>query len=159
MATQQTISSIQQTLDQFIQTLQELPEDIIRLKPTEAEWSIMEIVCHVLEAVPYWMNQIEKIKAAPEDLWGRNHLDEARNAAVNAADSRTVAQVLKELQELKQQVASELGSLDEATLNIVSTSKNPNFGTKPISFIVDHLIVEHVSKHFGQVQRNLSKIL
>jgi uncharacterized damage-inducible protein DinB len=156
--TQPSIESIKQSIDKMIGTVSGLSEEMIRRKPSEDEWSIMQIICHVLEAVPYWLGEIAKIKAQPGELWGRNHLQEARLAAVADTDRWTVDDVLKELTVLKSQVENELSLLDKDTLAIESASRNPNFGTKPISFIIDHLIDEHVSKHYGQMERNLSKI-
>lgn len=155
---QPSIESIKQSIDKMIETVSRLPEETIRLKPGEDEWSIMQIICHVLEAVPYWLGEIAKIKAQPGELWGRNHLQETRLAAVADTDRWTVDDVLEKLNDLKSQVEKELSLLDKETLAIESASRNPNFGTKPISFIVDHLIDEHVSKHYGQIERNLSKI-
>lgn len=142
----------------MIDTVSGLSENTIRWRPSEDEWSIMQIVCHVLEAIPYWMEEVAQIKVHPGELWGRNHLQEARLAAVTETDKRTIDEVLTELTALKAQVDTELNRLDQEVLAIESTSRNPNFGTKPISFIVDHLIVEHASKHCGQIERNLSKL-
>lgn len=155
---QQSIESVQQSIDKMICTVLELSEETIRWNPSEDEWSIMQILCHVVEAVPYWLSEIAQIKAQPGELWGRNHLQEARLAAVTDTDKRSVEDVLKELQSVKSQVEKELGTLNKDTLAIEATSRNQNFGTKPISFIVDHLIVEHVNKHYGQIERNLSKL-
>ena len=151
------IRSVHKSLDQIIETAEGLSEDIIRKKPSEEEWSIMQILCHVLEVGPYWMGEIEKIKENPQIKWGRGLNDEARLEAVNTTDSRSVSEVLAGLRSLKTELAGRLEKLDEDTLQIEAESKNPNFGTKPVSFIVDHLIVEHIAKHYGQINRNLSK--
>jgi len=155
---QPAIQSVQKSLDQMIKTTNAHSEETIRWKPSEEEWSIMEILCHVLEAIPYWIGEINQLKANPGTEWGRNHLQQARLDAVAAADQRTVEEIVKELTSLKDQIEAELGSLDSETLAAEAPSRNPNFGTKPISFIVNHLIVDHASKHFGQIQRNLSKL-
>ncbi|NSL51400.1 DinB family protein [Calidifontibacillus erzurumensis] len=158
MTIQESIQSVQKSLDKIIETVENLSEDIIRKNPTPEEWSIMQIICHVAEAVPYWIGEIENIKAAPGTEWGRHFTHAGRLAAVTNTEARAVSDVVNELKALRPLVEEKLGGLDEATLAIESPSRNPNFGTKPISFIVDHLIVEHVSKHFGQIQRNLSKL-
>ncbi|NYE04404.1 putative damage-inducible protein DinB [Bacillus niacini] len=154
----QSIQLVQHTIDKMVETVSGISEDTIRRKPSDDEWSIIQIICHVLEAIPYWMKDISQIKKYPEELWGRNHLQEARLAAIEKTDNRTIDEVLKELIALKTQVEMEFSTLDPGILAIESTSRNPNFGTKPISFIVDHLIVEHASKHYGQIKRNLSKL-
>jgi uncharacterized damage-inducible protein DinB len=157
-AIQPAIESVQQSLNQMIETTNSLSEETIRWKPSDEEWSIMEILCHVLEAIPYWIGEINQLKANPGTEWGRNHLQQARLDAVAAADQRTVEEIIKNLTSLKDQIEVELGSLDSDTLAAEAPSRNPNFGTKPISFIVNHLIVEHARKHVGQIQRNLSKL-
>ena len=43
----------------MIGTVTRLSEETIRWKPSEEEWSIMQILCHVVEAVPYWLGEIE----------------------------------------------------------------------------------------------------
>jgi uncharacterized damage-inducible protein DinB len=154
----QSIQLVQHTIEKIVETVSGLSEDTIRWKPSDDEWSIIQVICHVLEAIPYWMKEISQIKEHPEELWGRNHLQEARLAAIEKTDNRTIDEVLKELIALKTQVEMELSTLDPGILAIESTSRNLNFGTKQISFIVDHLIVDHASKHYGQIKRNLSKL-
>ena len=63
------------------------------------------------------------------------------------------------LKGLKQQISDRLGNLSEAQLEAENPHRNfEKFGNKPVSFIIDHFIEEHVDKHYGQVQRNLSKL-
>ncbi|KEF40206.1 DinB superfamily [Schinkia azotoformans MEV2011] len=158
MTIQESIQSVEKSLDQIIETVEGLSEEIIRKHPVPEEWSIMQIICHVEEALPYWLAEIDNIKAAPGTEWGRHFTHAGRLAAVDAAETRAVSDVISELKAMKPFVSEKLAELDEATLAVESPSRNPNFGTKPIFFIVDHLIVEHASKHFGQIQRNLSKL-
>lgn len=158
MTIQESIVSVEKSLDQIIEIVEGLSEEIIRKNPVPEEWSIMQIICHVEEALPYWIGEIENIKAAPGTEWGRHFTHAGRLAAVDAAETRAVSDVIAGLKSIKPFVAGKLAELDEATLAIESPSRNPNFGTKPVFFIVDHLIVEHASKHFGQIQRNLSKL-
>jgi hypothetical protein len=54
-------------------------------------------------------------------------------------------------------VQTTLSSLSEDDLNIESPSRNPRFGTKPMSFIVDHLLVEHLDTHLKQIRRNVQQ--
>jgi uncharacterized damage-inducible protein DinB len=157
LSVKDSIQSIHQSIDQVIQKTEGLSDDVIRWNPSEDEWSIMQILCHLVEAVPYWLNEIEQLLESPGKEWGRGLQDEARLAAVSNIDSRSLSVVLKELEALKPQVEQVLATLNEEKLNIESPSRNPRFGTKPISFIVDHLLVEHVSKHDSQIERNLSK--
>ncbi|WKB36081.1 DinB family protein [Terrilactibacillus sp. S3-3] len=91
---QQSIDSVQRSLEQIIETTKGLTEAIIRKKPSEEEWSIMQILCHVLEVGPYWIGEIKKIQSNPQIKWGRGLKDEARLKAVETTDERSVSDVL-----------------------------------------------------------------
>lgn len=154
----QTISDINLSLDKIIQKVKELETETIQRKPSEDEWSVMQILCHIVEAVPYWLNEIETLIATPGIVWGRGLQDPARLKAVQNTENESVSDVLTELVNLKGQVEKTLSNLNDEMLKQEAPSRNPRFGVKPLSFIVDHLLVEHVEKHYSQIQRNLIKL-
>ncbi|WP_227937424.1 DinB family protein [Alkalihalobacillus deserti] len=158
--TQSNITSVNESIDRIIETVKGLSEETIRWKPTEDEWSIMQIMAHIVEALPYWVDEIEQLVETPGNEWGRNHLHEPRLEAVKpeTVDAISVDEMIKQLEQVKQTVQSGIENLTPEQLAAEATSVNPNFGTKPLSFIIDHLIDQHVNKHEGQIQRNLSKL-
>ncbi|MFP5114013.1 DinB family protein [Bacillaceae bacterium C204] len=155
-----SIQTIQQLLDQVIEKVKGLPDEVLRWNPSEDEWSIMQILSHLVEAVPYWLDEIELLLETPGKEWGRGLQQDARLEAVRKEKVArlSLAEVLSELDQVKTRVEHTLGQLDSKKLSRQAPSRNPRFGTKPISFIVDHLLVEHISKHYGQIERNLSKV-
>ncbi|MFF2288376.1 DinB family protein [Peribacillus butanolivorans] len=155
-----SIQSFQQSIDHILETTANLSEKTIRCNPTEEEWSIMQILSHLAEAIPYWLGEVETVVATPGSKWGRGLQDPARLAAVTDTEKLSVDEVLKQVDELKYKVESGLGKLDEETLSKESPHRNfAKFGNKPVSYIVDHFIDEHVSGHYNQIKRNLSKIM
>ncbi len=104
--------------------------------------------------------KLNQLVETPGKQWGRNHLHEPRLQAVKpeTVDAISVEEIVKELQQVKQTVQAGIENLTAEQLAAEATSVNPNFGTKPLSFIIDHLIDQHVNKHEGQIQRNLSKL-
>jgi uncharacterized damage-inducible protein DinB len=153
----QSIADINLSLDKIIQQVKELETETIQRKHSEEEWSIKQILCHIVEAVPYWLNEIETLIASPGIEWGRGLQDSARLQAVQNTENESLSIVLTELVKLKGQVEKTLSNLNDEMLKQEAPSRNPRFGVKPLSFIVDHLLVEHVEKHYSQIQRNLSK--
>ncbi|KON68154.1 hypothetical protein AKG34_04535 [Peribacillus butanolivorans] len=154
-----SIKSFQQSIDHILETTANLSEKTIRCNPTEEEWSIMQILSHIAEAIPYWLGEVETVVATPGSKWGRGLQDPARLAAVTDTEKLSVDEVLKQVDELKYKVESGLGKLDEETLSKESPHRNfAKFGNKPVSYIVDHFIDDHVSGHYDQIKRNLSKI-
>ncbi|MGE7761069.1 DinB family protein [Peribacillus sp. NPDC097895] len=154
-----SIKSVQQSIDHILETTNKLKEETIRCNPAEDEWSIMQILSHLAEAIPYWLGEVETVVAAPGSKWGRGLQDPARLAAVTDTEQLSVEDVFRQVEALKFKVESVLGELDEETLSQESPHRNfAKFGNKPVSYIVDHFIDEHVSGHYGQIKRNLSKI-
>lgn len=158
--TQKYITSVNESIDRIIETVNGLSEETIRWQPTEDEWSIMQIVAHIIEALPYWIEEIEQLVNTPGKAWGRNHLHEGRLEAVKpeTVDAISVNELLQQLEQVKQTVQTGIENLTVEQLAAEAASVNPNFGTKPLVFIIEHLIDQHVNKHEGQIQRNLTKL-
>ncbi|MDR7079406.1 putative damage-inducible protein DinB [Neobacillus niacini] len=158
--TQMYITSVNESIDRMIETVNGLSEETIRWQPSEDEWSIMQIVAHITEALPYWVGEIEQLVETPGKEWGRNHLHEGRLEAVKpeTVDAISVNELLKELEQVKQTVQAGIEKLTEEQLSAEAASVNPNFGMQTLSFIIDHLIIQHVNKHEGQIQHNLTKL-
>lgn len=157
MDLKEAVKQIHEKTDQIIQVVKTLPEELISWKPAPDVWSIMEILCHIEEATPYWLNELKLVVNTPGFEWGRGLQHEGRLAAVSQASLRLIDDVLTGIAETKQKVQEVLGSLQDEDLNIESPSRNPRFGTRPLSFIVEHLLVEHLDKHLKQIQRNIKQ--
>lgn len=154
---QESIESIQKSASGIVETVGNLPEQVIRWKPAPEVWSILEILCHVEEAVPYWADEIQRVAANPGIEWGRGHQNEARLAAVAASSQRKTKDLLAGIQKSAQKAVVLLAKLRDEDLRIESPSRNPRFGTKPMSFVLDHLLVAHLRGHLGQIQRNIEQ--
>jgi uncharacterized damage-inducible protein DinB len=155
----ESIQHIQQSLHDILIVTKNLSEETIRRKPSEEEWSILQVLSHLVEAVPYWLGEVERVVTEPGSSWGRGLQDPARLAAVTNTDELSVTDILAEVVLLGQKVASGLQGLDTETLKQESPHRNfAKFGAKPVSFIIDHFIEEHVAGHAKQIQRNLTKL-
>ncbi|WP_318509078.1 DinB family protein [Bacillus sp. T3] len=151
--------SIQKSIEQVVQVCKSLPEEVILWKPSEEEWSILQILSHINEAVPYWLNEVKRVIENPGSEWGRGLQDEKRLAAVTNTASLSVESTLKAVEGLEGKVLTELSQLTEEQLIIESPHRNfAKFGNKPVSFIIGHFIDEHLEGHLQQIQRNLSKV-
>ncbi|MCU4766722.1 DinB family protein [Bacillus toyonensis] len=153
------VESIYDSINKIKTILKSLPEEIIRWKPSKDEWSVMQIITHVAEAIPYWAKEISNIKLSNENLWGRGLTDEVRLQAVSEENinRKTVEEVIEQLSSIPITIENVLHTLTDEELHIQAPSRNPRFENKPINFIVNHLIVEHTEKHYKQIERNVSK--
>lgn len=157
--TMDSIHSINQSICDILESVEGLEEKVIRWNPTEEEWSIIQIVSHLNEAIQYWLNEVELVVTKPGSKWGRGLADENRLAAVSNPDKLKIEEELERLKEIPQQVSDRLIGLSEAQLKEKNPHRNfEKFGYQPVSFIINHFLVEHVSNHYIQIQRNLSKL-
>ena len=134
-----------------------LPEPVIAWKPAEDVWSVIEILGHLAEFVPFWTAQALQITRHPEQEWGRTHADLDRLEAVKRAPSRTLADLTQDIQTSVAASAATLRGLSEQAFGTEAPSRNPRWGRKPASFVVDDLLVGHLEKHLCQIQRNATQ--
>ncbi|MEB3101524.1 DinB family protein [Ferviditalea candida] len=149
------MEQINEQIDITLQKARQLNEATIRWKPADNVWSIMEILCHVEEIIPYWLNELSNVVKSPGASWGRGLDHPARLEAVAAADSRSVAEVLQGIEASKQIVNSAFSSMSDADLDIESPHRNPKFGVKPMTFLIDHFLVQHLTNHNQQIDRDI----
>jgi hypothetical protein len=116
----------------------------------------MDNLCHIREFVPFWTGETLRIVQRPSEPWGRDHTDTARLAAVTNTAANRLEDVVADIREAVRRSADALRTLSDEHLAIEATSKNPRWGVKPASFVVDDLLVHHVVKHRGQIRRNVS---
>lgn len=134
--------------------VENLPEAVCTWKPADDVWSVMEILGHVAEFIPFWLGQTLQIIRQPEQAWGRTHADTARLEAVKSAPSRTLAGLCDEIRAGVTAAAATLRGITDAGFGVEAESLNPRWGRKPAAFVVDDLLAAHVEKHLCQIQRN-----
>lgn len=149
--------TLQIIADEILTEVRRLPSDLMTWIPAEGVWSVMDILCHIREFIPFWTDETLRIVREPHEIWGRDHTDARRLAAVTNTASHELEEVLGDIWRTVQRSASTLARLSDADLAIEAMSKNPRWGRKPASFVVDHLLVEHVEKHLGQIRRNVAQ--
>jgi hypothetical protein len=154
------LETFKKSIDDITAVLKNTEEATLYVKPSENEWSAMQIVSHILEAVEFWVADLEALLVVPGAKWGRNHEHVRRLAAV---DENFVSRINKDdairaLLNLVPKLEVALVKVNEEDLVKTAPSYNPNFDGKPLSFLVDHLIVKHVTGHYGQIVRHLEKV-
>ncbi|MBL8206440.1 MAG: DinB family protein [Blastocatellia bacterium] len=157
MSADELAARLEAAADTLLTEVANLPSDLIVWKPADEAWSVMEILCHVAEFVPYWTGQTLQIVQQPGEPWGRTHTDTARLEAVQQAGSHSLSEVMTVIRDGVQKSAATLCGLNQRDLSSEAMSRNPRWARQPASFIVEHLLIEHVEKHRSQVQRNVQQ--
>ena len=145
------------TTDEILAEVQQLPAEVVHWVPAEGVWTVMDNLCHIREFVPFWTGETLRIVRRPSEPWGRDHTDTARLAAVTNTAAYRLDQVVADIHAAVGRSAEALRALSDEQLAVEATSKNPRWGVKPASFVIDDLLVHHVAKHQHQIRRNVSQ--
>ncbi|MEI4769927.1 DinB family protein [Psychrobacillus sp. FJAT-51614] len=153
-------TKVKSIIHQMVSLIETTETSLLYKKPSDEEWSVMQIACHVNEAVEFWVADLEALLIVPGAKWGRNHEHVRRLAAVeeNYVASVSKEQAIDRLQSLIPVTERALGKVQTEDLEKTAPSYNPNFDGKPLSFLIDHLIIKHIDSHLGQMERHLAKI-
>ena len=155
--TKEAAAKLQSISDEILSESRQLPEELIHWRPNKDVWSVMDVLCHIEEFVPYWTAQILAIANRAPGEWGRTHVDPDRLAAVENTAARDREDVERRIRLSVQHSAGAIANLNDADLDIEAPSRNPRWGSKPASFIVDHLLLAHLTNHVGQIRRNAAQ--
>lgn len=152
--------SFEKSINSMVDLISITEAEVLYKKPSEEKWSVMQIATHIIEAIEFWVADLEALLVVPGAKWGRNHEHVRRLAAV---DENYVATVSKEkaierLNSLIPLVNESLAKVQQEDLEKTAPSYNPNFDGKPLSFLINHLIVLHAESHVGQMQRHLELV-
>src|ERR1051325_2746160 len=118
-------SRLQATTDEIIAEARRMPAELINWIPAEGVWSVMDILCHIREFVPFWTGETLRIVRQPNEPWGRDHTDTARIAAVTNTAAFKLEDVLSDIRRAAQRSADELRGLRDTDFDLQATSKNP----------------------------------
>ena len=102
---QQAIKETKIAIEEMIRFVSKLSEETIRWKPSAEEWLIMQVVAHVVEAIPFWLGEINQIRQHSDEVWGRDHTHQGRLEAVQESrvDQLPVEELLQALAQLPEQ--------------------------------------------------------
>ena len=149
-------NKINERINKLVAIAQE-QEEVIQWKPSNEKWSILQVLSHMEEANRFWLQELKRTIANPEIKWGRGFDHKERLAAVADTTNVRTKEVIQKISAFKTVIRQSLIALNDSDLTIEATHKNPKFGTKPLSFLLDHFMVEHLDAHIAQIQRNIEE--
>src|SRR6266851_9533470 len=90
LSVQRSYREIVQLLDGPLATLD---GEKLYLAPVAGEWSIMQNLAHIVEFMPYWADEIEKLVAEPGRNFGRTAQDEVRLRGISEHATDSLASI------------------------------------------------------------------
>jgi hypothetical protein len=119
--------------------------------PAENEWTIMQNLAHIVEFMPYWAGEIEKLVAEPGRNFGRTAQDKGRLRGISEHATDSLEEIKGALPVSYARLDGVLGSLQDSDLEL--TGMHVRYGEKPLGWFIEDLVTDHLSGHEEQIKR------
>ena len=116
----------------------------------ENEWSIMQNLAHIVEIMPYWAGEIEKLVAVPGQKFGRTAQHEGRLRAIDEHGRDGLEQAKAALPASYVRLEDVLGSLKDSDLEL--TGQHSKFGEKSLEWFIEEFVNGHLRSHLEQIK-------
>jgi hypothetical protein len=124
--------------------------------PAENEWTIMQNLAHIVEFMPYWAGEIEKLVAEPGRNFGRTIQNEGRLRGISEHETDSLEDIKKALPGSYARLDEVLGKLKDSDLKL--TGQHVRYGEKPLGWFIEDFVTGHLSGHVEQIKRCLEAI-
>ena len=119
--------------------------------PAENEWTIMQNLAHIVEFMPYWAGEIEKLVAEPGRDFGRTPQDVRRLQGISEHEMDNLKGIKAALPVSYARLDETLRSLKDSDLEL--TGKHVRYGEKTLDWFLEDVVTNHLSGHVEQIKR------
>ena len=124
--------------------------------PAENEWTIMQNLSHIVEFMPYWAGEIEKLVAEPGSNFGRTPENVGRLRGISEHEMDSLKGIKAALPGSYVRLDEVLGRLKDSDLEL--TGQHPRYGEKPLGWLIEEVVTNHLSEHVEQIKGCLDVI-
>ena len=153
LSVQKSYTALNQLIDG---PLASLDSDKLYKAPVENEWSIMQNLAHIVEIMPYWANEIEKLVAHPRQNFGRTQQHEGRLKAIDEHGRDSLEQIKALLPGSYARLQEVLGALKDSDLEL--TGVHPRFGEKSLDWFIEDFVTGHLIAHLEQIKADMAAV-
>jgi uncharacterized damage-inducible protein DinB len=152
--------SVQISYDELNRLLAERLETLdpakLYQRPADNEWTIMESLAHIVEFMPYWADEIEKLVAVPGQNFGRTLQDIRRLRAISEHGSDDLERIRAALPGSYARLEQVLGELKDSDLEL--TGHHSRFGGQALAWFIEDFVTHHLTSHLEQLNHCLEMI-
>ena len=149
-AVEERVGRLNECVRALTTTAEGLDQRALYLAPGPDDWSVMKVLAHVAELLPYWAHQAQEVASRTEQdqPFGRTHDDPDRIAAVEDHGGDTLQSVLPRIRQGLQEAATTLRALPPEGWS--RTAHHSRRGEMTVMDIVDQFLVQHLQEHVDQ---------
>ena len=150
------IQRLQASVEGLLQTIQQLPSEVLYRAPQAGEWPVMSTLAHVGEMLPYWAHQAALIAEQPGRPFGRQHDDPGRLGAIEQHGQASLEAAAGRIRAGLEECVRTLRGLPPEAWS--ATGSHPRRGSMSVGEVVDAFLVAHAEEHAAQVQATLQAL-
>jgi len=124
--------------------------------PAENEWTIMQNLAHIVEFMPYWASEIEKLVAEPGSNFGRTPEDVGRLQGISDHEMASLSKIKQALPGSYQRLDDVLKNLKDSDLEL--TGKHVRYGEKPLDWLIEEFLTNHLKGHGEQIKSSIESV-
>jgi DinB family protein len=117
---------------------------------TGERWDRRQVLAHVAEMLPYWVEQVELVAAGDQVPFGRAKSNPERIAAIERDRREDPSRLLDRVDEGLGVVLALLDRLDDDAL--ARSGRHQVLGEMTVAGIVDRFLVDHLEEHADQLE-------
>lgn len=146
---------IETAVDQLLKQVGGIPCEQQERVSKPGGWSIVQVLAHVAELLPYWSHQARAVagRLFDDQPFGRTHDDPDRIAAVEAHAHDDVGAILPRIRAALTEAAADVRAIPAAAWR--RTGRHARRGEMTVEQLVDQFLVEHLEEHTQQVEAML----
>jgi hypothetical protein len=137
-----------------LNTLLHQPDIVQRLRtaPGDEAWSALQVIGHMIEMIPYWLDHCHRLIAATRQppQFGRELDAPERQAGVELVATREANELLNQLKQVVAVATKDIRRMSEVERS--KTGIHLRQGQMSVADVVEHLIVGHAEAHLIQVE-------
>jgi uncharacterized damage-inducible protein DinB len=160
MTPSKSVESVEQVEDalraarqRLLESVRDLPADLVRRRPNDAEWSILEVLAHLVDVDYFYLGEALAMKDREDYLF--RYFDDEDWKRHPAVPEESIEDILKRLQESQQAVFQGLRAMTPHDL------ARPGRHPRGISYTVVQVFLRlppHDAAHEDQIKRALARL-
>ncbi len=150
---EERIGHLDESVRALAATAEGMSQNALYRAPGPDDWSVMKVLAHAVELLPYWAHQASEVASRAErnQPFGRTHDDPDRIAAVEDHGADPLRQMLPKLEASLREAVATLRSIPPDAWS--KTALHARRGEMSVADIVDQFMVQHMDEHVAQARQ------
>ena len=150
------IASVENTVQQLLSEMEQLPADVLYREPAPGEWPVMSTLAHLEELLPFWAHQAADLAASPGSPVGRTLDDPRRVDPIDKHSRDSLADIVPRIRAALDECLQTLRGIPSDKWSTVG--QHLHRGQMTVDDMVSAFLVNHAREHADQIHATLQTL-